>query len=197
MSPSMERIVRGACYFFLIGGAAALCLAGFVTVESRAYQTAEMKKFEQARVPEKKQTLAEGDVIGEIEVPRLEMKAMVVQGDTAGNLRRAVAHLSNTAMPGEWGNVTLAGHRDTFFRPLSEIHVGDEIKFKTAEQSFEYAVESFEIVGADDVEALDASTGRELTLVTCYPFHYVGAAPKRFVVRAREIYGTLRAQIAN
>ena len=197
MSPSMERIVRGGCYFFLIGGAAALCLAGFVTVESRAYQTAEMKKFEQARVPEKKQTLAEGDVIGEIEVPRLEMKAMVVQGDTAGNLRRAVAHLSNTAMPGEWGNVTLAGHRDTFFRPLSEIHVGDEIKFKTAEQSFEYAVESVEIVGADDVEALDASTGRELTLVTCYPFHYVGAAPKRFVVRAREIYGTLRAPIAN
>jgi sortase A len=81
----------------------------------------------------------------------------------------------------------LVGHRDTFFRPLRDIRLGDEIKFKTRERSFEYVVEAIEVVAPTDIRVLETSTGHDLTLVTCFPFHFVGPAPKRFVVRAREV----------
>ena len=131
--------------------------------------------------------LVEGDVIGEIQVPRLGLDAIVVQGDSPANLRRAVGHLSKSALPGEWGNVTLAGHRDTFFRPLRDIRLGDEIVFKTPERQFDYLVESIEVVTPNDIQVLEPSTGHDLTFITCSPFHFVGPAPKRFVVRAREV----------
>jgi sortase A len=81
----------------------------------------------------------------------------------------------------------LAGHRDTFFRPLRDIRAGDEITFKTQEHSFNYVVESTEVVAPTDVSVLQPSTGHDLTLLTCYPFHYIGPAPKRFVVFARKV----------
>lgn len=138
--------------------------------------------------------LREGDVIGEIQVPRLALDAMVVQGDSASNLRRAVAHISNSAMPGEWGNVTLAGHRDTFFRPLRDIRAGDQILFKTAVGAFEYRVQSVEIVGPRDTKVLQPFSGRDLTLITCFPFSFVGRAPGRFVVRATEVARAIPGQ---
>jgi sortase A len=138
----------------------------------------------------------EGEVIGEIQVPRLGLKAIVVQGDSPANLKRAVGHLSKSALPGEWGNVALAGHRDTFFRTLRDIRLGDEIKFKTRERSFEYLVESIEVVAPTDIRVLESSTGHDLTLLTCFPFHYVGPAPNRFVVRAREVDRMLHEQLA-
>ena len=162
----------------------------------RAYQTLEMKKFKEAGRLTEPHTLVEGDVIGEIQVPRLGLDAIVVQGDSSANLRRAVGHLTKSALPGERGNVTLAGHRDTFFRPLRDIRVGDEIQFKTPEQSFEYIVESIEVVAPTYIQVLEATTGHDLTLITCFPFHYVGPAPKRFIVRAREVNRTLLEQPA-
>jgi sortase A len=111
-------------------------------------------------------------------------------------LRRAVGHLSKSALPGEWGNVALAGHRDTFFRSLRDIRLGDEIRFKTRERSFEYRVDSIEVVAPTDIRVLESSTGHDLTLLTCFPFHYVGPAPKRLIVRAREVDGMLREQHA-
>jgi sortase A len=121
---------------------------------------------------------------------------MVVQGDSPANLRRAVGHLSKSALPGEWGNVALAGHRDTFFRPLRDIRLGDEIRFTTSLRSFEYVVESIEVVAPTDIRVLESSTGHDLTLLTCFPFYYVGPAPKRFVVRAREVNGMPQEQPA-
>jgi sortase A len=121
---------------------------------------------------------------------------MVVQGDSPASLRRAVGHLSKSALPGEWGNVALAGHRDTFFRPLRDIRLGDEIRFTTSVRSFEYVVESIEVVAPTDIRVLEPSTGHDLTLLTCFPFYYVGSAPKRFVVRAREVDGMPQEQRA-
>jgi len=135
-------------------------------------------------------------VIGEIQVPRLRLNAMVVQGDSPANLKRAVGHLTKSALPGEWGNVALAGHRDTFFRPLRDIRPGDEIRFKTRERSFEYRVESIEVVAPTDIRVLKSSTGHDLTLLTCFPIYYIGPAPKRLVVRAREVGGMVREQFA-
>ena len=189
-------ILRGACYFFLAFGILAMGYAGFVFADSHAYQALEMKKFKQAGLLSEPHILAEGDVIGEIQVPRLGLNAIVVQGDSAANLRRAVGHLPKSALPGEWGNVALAGHRDTFFRTLRDIRLGDEIKFKTRERSFEYLVESIEVVAPTDIRVLKSSTGHDLTLLTCFPFHYVGPAPNRFVVRAREFDRMLHEQFA-
>jgi len=183
------HILRGACYFFLVFGLLALGYAGFVFADSHAYQAVEIKKFAQAGRLSDPHILVEGDVIGEIEVPRLGLQAIVVQGDSIANLRRAVGHISKSALPGEWGNVALAGHRDTFFRPLRDIRVGDEIRFKTPEQNFEYLVQSIEVVAPNDMQVLEPSTGHDLTFITCFPFHFVGPAPKRFVVRAREVDG--------
>jgi len=196
VSSTRMYILRGTCYFFLAFGILAMGYAGFVFADSHAYQAIELKKFKQAGLLSEPHILAEGDVIGEIQVPRLGLNAIVVQGDSSANLRRAVGHLSKSALPGEWGNVALAGHRDTFFRTLRDIRLGDEIKFKTRERSFEYLVESIEVVAPTDIRVLKSSTGHDLTLLTCFPFHYVGPAPNRFVVRAREVDRMLHEQLA-
>ena len=189
-------LLCGACYFFFAFGILALGYAGFIFADSHAYQALEMKKFKQAGVLSKPHILAEGDVIGEIQVPRLGLSAIVVQGDSAASLRRAVGHLAKSALPGELGNVALAGHRDTFFRPLRDIQLGDEIRFKTPEHSFDYLVESIEVVAPNDIQVLEPSTGHDLTFITCFPFHYVGPAPKRFVIRAREVNPMLHEELA-
>jgi len=192
MSPTRTHILGGACYFFLALGVLALSYAGFVFADSHVYQALETKKFRQAGLLSEPHILVEGEAIGEIHVPRLGFNAIVVQGDSRANLRRAVGHISKSALPGEWGNVVLAGHRDTFFRPLRDIRLGDRIDFNTSEHSFEYVVESIEVVAPNDIQVLQPSTGRDLTFVTCFPFYFVGPAPKRFIVRAREVDGTLR-----
>ena len=196
ISPALTYILGGACYFFLASGLLALGYAGFVIADSHAYQALETKKFKQAGPLSEPHILVEGDVIGEIQVPRLGLNAIVVQGDSPANLRRAVGHISKSALPGEWGNVALAGHRDTLFRPLHDIRLGDEIKFTTPERSFEYLVESIEVVAPNDIQVLEPSTGHDLTFITCFPFHFVGPAPKRFVVRARELDRMLHEQLA-
>lgn len=196
VSSTRTRILRGACYFFLAFGLLALGYAGFVFADSYTYQALEMKKFEPPGLLYEPHMLLEGEVVGEIQVPRLDLNVMVVQGDSPASLRRAVGHLSKSALPGEWGNVALAGHRDTFFRPLRDIRLGDEIRFTTSVRSFEYVVESIEVVAPTDIRVLEPFTGHDLTLLTCFPFYYVGPAPKRFVVRAREVDGMPQEQPA-
>jgi sortase A len=200
--PRTNRILSGAYtnamsatgYFLLTAGVAALGYVGYVCADSKAYQAVEKEKFTEVIVTHQPAALREGDVIGELQVPRLGLDAMVVQGDSSSNLRRAVAHISNSALPGELGNVALAGHRDTFFRPLRDIRAGDEIRFKTAGGTFKYRVESIEIVGPRDTKALQPSSGRDLTLITCFPFSFVGRAPGRFVVRATEVARAIPGQ---
>ena len=194
LSPACTKVMRATCYFLFVLGVAALDYVGYVSADSKAFQAVEKEKFTQAIVPQIPRGLREGDVIGEIQVPRLGLDAMVIQGESASNLQRAVGHLSNSAMPGEWGNVALAGHRDTFFRPLRDIRAGDQIRFKTAAGAFKYRVESIEIVGPRDTQVLQPSSGRDLTLITCFPFSFVGRAPGRFVVRATEVASALPGQ---
>jgi sortase A len=195
-SSTATDILRGAFYFFLVLGILALGYAGFVFASSRAYQTLEMRKFKEAGRLSEPHLLADGDVLGEIQVSRLGLDAIVIQGDSPATLKRAVGHLSKSALPGEWGNVALAGHRDTFFRPLRDIRLGDVITFKTQERSFEYLVQSIEVVAPTNIRVLEPLTGHDLTLLTCYPVYYVGPAPKRLVVRAREVQGIVGEQVA-
>ena len=187
-----KRLLRAAYYFFLTSGVVALLYVGYVFVDAHYYQAREQAAFELPRVKNVSQRqephlLVEGGVIGEMEVPRLGLKVIVVQGDSPRILRRAVGHIRETALPGESGNVALTGHRDTFFRPLRNIRAGDAITFKTADADFQYQVESTEVVPPSDIGVLQPSSERTITLITCFPFYYVGAAPKRFIVRARQI----------
>lgn len=131
--------------------------------------------------------IAPGESLGRLEVPRLGLAVIVAAGVDNKTLRRAAGHIPGTALPGETGNVGIAGHRDSFFRPLKDIAAGDQVVLTTPYGTFLYEVESTQIVGPRRVDVLDPTPEPALTLVTCYPFYYVGSAPKRFIVRAREI----------
>jgi sortase A len=194
LAASAQRL-RYAYYLFLGIGLLALAYSGFVFADARVYQAFQAKKFTQVSPLVEPHIALQGEVLGELLVPRLGLKVIVVQGDSATNLRRAVGHISTSALPGEWGNVALAGHRDTFFRPLRNARVGDEIDFTTVQQRFLYVVESIKIVAPNDIEVLAPSTGRDLTLITCYPFYFVGPAPKRFIVHAHEVDTVLREPV--
>jgi sortase A len=127
---------------------------------------------------------AKRSVIGRLAIPRLNLAVMVREGADEGTLSRAVGHIPGTALPGNVGNVGLAGHRDTFFRALRNIRTDDTIELETTAGTYRYVVKSTRIVTPRDVSVLQASGGETLTLVTCYPFYYVGSAPKRFIVHA-------------
>jgi len=126
-----------------------------------------------------------GEDLGRIEIPRLRISAIVRQGVDDNVLSRAVGHVPSTALPGEKGNVGLAAHRDSYFRNLRDVKEGDTIRIVTSDGTWEYSVQSTQIVQPTNVEVLDPTDHASITLVTCYPFNYVGHAPKRFIVRAR------------
>jgi len=123
-------------------------------------------------------------IVGRIEIPRIGLKAMILEGASRRTLALAVGHIPGTALPGAKGNAAIAGHRDTFFRALKDIRPGDKILVTTLEGFFEYQVKACNVVGPRDTRVLEDSAEPVLTLVTCYPFHYLGPAPERFIVRA-------------
>jgi len=131
--------------------------------------------------------LAEGAPLARLRIPRLGLEAIVAEGVGETVLSRAVGHLPSSARPGEAGNVALAGHRDTFFRPLEGIRSGDLIRLEQPSGAHEYRVEWTSVVAPDEVDVLADAGYPSLTLVTCYPFRYVGPAPERFIVRARAV----------
>lgn len=191
--PFSRRFVRWLSRVFLIGGAVALGYSAYFYVSAYAFQKMETIAFDRALTgpapdaPTINHIVPEGGVIGRIEIGRLGVSAIVVEGDSASLLRQAIGHVPETAMPGEQGNMALTGHRDTFFRPLRNIREGDVITLETEGGQYQYEVESAAVVPPTATEVLQSSGQQELTLITCYPFYFVGPAPDRFVVRARKI----------
>jgi len=179
--------IQGAFYFFLGAGILALGYAGYIIADTHAYQAVEQSKFESLSQSEGPHPLIEGSAIGEVKVPRLGLNAIFVQGDSPRILRHAVGHISETALPGEQGNVVLTAHRDSFFRPLRNIRPGDAITIETLGGEYNYQVDWTEVVLPSDAQVLKPSSENTLTLVTCFPFYYVGPAPQRFIVRAHQI----------
>jgi LPXTG-site transpeptidase (sortase) family protein len=123
-------------------------------------------------------------VLGRLEIPRLGVSLFILEGTDQKTLQLAPGHIENTALPGDAGNVAIAGHRDTHFRVLENVRKGDAISIATSEGVFGYTVQWTKVVNPEDVYVLRPSSRSELTLVTCFPFHYIGSAPKRFIVRA-------------
>ena len=135
------------------------------------------------------QSYVDSSVVGRIEIPRIGLKAIILEGVAQRTLALAVGHITGTALPGRTGNVGLAGHRDTFFRSLHGVRSGDTIVLTTIEGSYEYRIKSCEVVGPGETRVLEDSAEPMLTLVTCYPFHYIGPAPSRFIVHAARVAG--------
>lgn len=128
--------------------------------------------------------LLPANVLGRLSIPRLHLSAIVEEGVDTLTLSRAVGHIPGTALPGEPGNAGIAGHRDTFFRALKDLQPRDGIDFTTHSGQFHYIVESLSVVEPGDVSVLEPDGGRTLTIVTCFPFDYIGNAPRRFIVHA-------------
>ena len=128
-------------------------------------------------------------LIGRMEIPRLGVSVVLAEGTDEGTLRRAVGHIEGTPLPGQPGNVGIAGHRDTFFRPLRNIRRNDIVVLDTLHGQYRYRVVSTRIVTPDAVGVLAPTAEETLTLVTCYPFYFVGSAPDRFIVRAERVSG--------
>ena len=174
--------------WLLLGiGLGCLGMYALETVEARRFQAERAAEFARAAQAYAPVTVRTGGLVGMLDVPRLNLSTPVIEGDDDTTLKRAVGHLPDTPLPWEEGNSAFAGHRDGLFRPLKDIQVGDEIRFRTSRREFRYRVTSTSIVTPDDVSVLDKRAQPSLTLITCYPFYYVGNAPKRFIVHAERL----------
>lgn len=177
----------------MLSGALTIAYVALVLLNARLFQNAashmlvyQIHAAEVHAINQPRNTVKEGVVLGRIEIPKIKMSVIILQGTTPKILLLGVGHIDGTAFPGESGNVGIAGHRDTFFRGLKDIQSGDEILLHTTTGISRYEVDWIQITTPSDsgIVALGPESG--LTLVTCYPFYYIGAAPERFVVHAHK-----------
>jgi sortase A len=155
-------------------------------VQSAAAATPDLSLWSPDRIRAWRETLARESPtpLGVLRIPRIGLEVPVLAGTDEWTLNRAVGHIEDTAVPGSDGNAGIAGHRDGFFRALKDIGAGDLMELETLERVETYRVERIWIVGPDDVSVLDPTSTPAITLVTCYPFYFIGSAPQRFIVRA-------------
>lgn len=196
-----HRFLRWSRNAFLVAGVLLLGYSGFVLLDMKLYQAHQASRFEQelesARSPIARTggarnlsvAPASGGALGKIEIVRIGLSAMIMEGTDGRTLRQAVGHIRGTPLPGQQGNIAIAGHRDTFFRPLRNVEKDDEITLTTLDGSSRYLVDFTKVVAPEDTQVLGNSGNATLTLVTCYPFYFVGPAPRRFIVRAHRIPG--------
>jgi sortase A len=211
MRASIQWIWRA----LLFGGAGLIAWCGFVLIDARIFQQQQNRVLNSslkvegppardtsslvkppARARGTEPPLVKRGLIGRIEIPRLGLATIVIEGSDQAALQRAAGHIPGTPLPGHAGNSAITGHRDTFFRPLRDIQRDDLIRVTTPKGQYQYRVASLSIVGPDDLRVLDSDGGETLTLITCYPFNYVGGAPRRFVVHAARIPGLTQSSLA-
>jgi sortase A len=189
----MQKLLRWSQRLLYITGILALGYVGFALLDAGLYQASARRTLESQIQTEKqphgiqpRPAIKPGDLLGRLDIPRLGLSVAVLQGTRSRMLRLGTGHIEGTPLPGEAGNSGIAGHRDTFFRGLKDIRKNDEIQFQAATGLIRYEVDWVKVVAPDDLSVLAPSTESALTLVTCYPFYFVGPAPKRFVVRAHK-----------
>ena len=185
--------IRWAGSILFIAGALTLSYVALTLLYANHYQEAADSTLEkqiytgqQHKAGLSKTIAREGDVLGRIEIPRLKLRVAILEGTTAHTLGLGVGHIAGTAFPGTAGSIGIAGHRDTYFRGLKDIRKNDNILIQTALGISRYEVDWIRITDPADGGILAPTADSGLTLVTCYPFHYIGAAPERFVIHAHE-----------
>jgi sortase A len=211
-----NRCLRWSRYFLFVIGILTLGYVGFALLDARLYQAGQSRRFQRelkdikpsivsrthnpvSSIPQApaKENLVRAELmnkadsgnapLGRIAIHTIGLEAMILEGTDARTLRRAVGHIPGTPLPGQQGNVVITGHRDTFFRPLRNIRKDDDIRLTTLSGSYRYRVDFTKVVEPGDTEVLDNSDDAILTMVTCYPFYFVGPAPQRFIVRAHRV----------
>lgn len=203
MTLRTKRFLLRSHYVLLVAGSSALGYCVFVTIEARHYQAWAREQLEKpssylealAAPSNRKELSTHAPLprsrriafVGRVDVPRIHLSAMIAEGATSPVLDLAVGHVPGTVLPGQAGNMVLAAHRDTFFRRLGELEPGDVVRIIVSRAEYRYRITFTDIVNPDETWVLQSTSGQALTLITCYPFHFVGAAPKRFVVRARRL----------
>lgn len=182
---SQRRMVRFST--LLIAGGAILLLLGALDFLGSIWgqREAEREWRSAETIPPAAAAPDLGAAFAKMSIPRLGAVWFVYEGADAGNLRLGPAHLRGTALPGMAGNCVIAGHRDTHFRVLKDIRAGDEILVQTRRGEFRYAVTGTRVVNPSNTQALKPTARPVMNLITCYPFYYVGPAPKRFVVETQ------------
>jgi sortase A len=186
-SRRLNVVLRAAEVILLVVGL--LSIAWYVTARMAAAReqaslSRDLDQFARAATAPARTAAAPQSLVGRIEMPRLNLSAIAREGVDDRTLRVAIGHIPGTAFPGQPGNAGFAAHRDTFFRPLKSVRKGDDVIVTTPAGIYRYSVTGMRIVDPDDVWVLDPTPDTSLTLVTCYPFNYVGSAPQRFIVRA-------------
>lgn len=194
MTASRRARRRFFSYTLMAGGMVLLFLGARDFFEARLGQTEAAQAFQNISLAKPSPFIKNGaptpkvelgEAIAKLVIPRLDVELYVVEGDGAAQLRRGPGHLAGTAMPGQDGNCIIAGHRDTHFRALRDIRKGDQIVLQTRAGKYTYLVKSTQVVAPSNSASLKPTTDAELHLITCYPFYYLGSAPKRFVVQAQ------------
>ena len=206
------RVLRWTERLLAIGGAALLTWSALVVTDASVAQRAARRSLETASrldasgqgrspdwttgAPPRAPRALRGSAIAALSIPRIQLSAIVLHGSDARTLRRGPGHLENTAFPGEAGNAVIAGHRDSFFRPLRNVQAGDDIFVDTPSGRFHYRVTSLSVVDPHDLSVVGPTGNATLTLITCYPFWVLGNAPDRFVVRAARVVDRAAAPLA-
>ena len=191
---ALRKLTRWSRNVLLTAAAGMLGYCAFVLADTWMYQRQASQLFDRAHlqvaaIPSPGADSTNG-LLGRMEIPRLGVSVIIAEGTKESTLRRAGGHIAGTSLPGEGGNIGIAGHRDTLFRPLRNIQKNDVITLTTLAGEYRYRVTSMEIVGPADVTVLQPDGREILTLVTCYPFYFVGPAPDRFIVRAQRVMGS-------
>ncbi|MBI4889692.1 MAG: class D sortase [Acidobacteria bacterium] len=192
----LPRVLSAAHRVSLISATALLAWPLFVTADSAYAQWAGQRQLAAAQPapgetivspqsrPASRPSAPAGSLLGEIDVPRLKLSYVLLEGTDQRTLDKSVGHVEGTSAIGDAGNIGIAGHRNTHFRKLEWIRRGDEIVLSSARGRFSYIVEWARLFRPDDLQVLHPEHGPAVTLITCYPFEYVGSAPLRFIVRA-------------
>jgi len=190
--------------FSLVLGVACLAYVGVHYIDGMLARRAALDRFAELRALERRTgtpeltlwspqriaawqrslTLPREEPLAVLHIPRIQLDVPVLKGTSDATLDRGVGHIEGTPMPGTNGNSGLAGHRDGFFRGLKDVNVGDAIELETLRDTQTYRIERAWIVTPDDVSVLDPTPAQSITLVTCYPFYFVGSAPQRYIIRA-------------
>jgi len=188
----LKQVFRWTQRILFAGGISLLGYCSFILADTWSFQKKERLRLERLMQDQGASSVAptpafNGDLIGSLDIPRLGLSAIIMEGTDTVTLRRAVGHIAGTGVPGQSGNIGIAGHRDTFFLPLRNVKQSDIITLTTSAGEYRYRVVSTRIVSPNEVAVLDPNGSEILTLVTCYPFYFIGSAPDRFIVRAERV----------
>jgi LPXTG-site transpeptidase (sortase) family protein len=193
MTERTAKILRSTEVVLLLAGIGGLAFVGAASLYSMFFQLRVERELDRVGNSEPVRSRSNEwhefppSPLGRLEIPAVDLNVIVLQGVDPWTLTSAVAHIPGTALPGEQGNIGIAGQQYTFFRALQDIALSDQIILRTRQSIHYYTVESIEVVTPEDASVLRNSPDPNLTLVTCNPFYFASKAQQRFIVRAHEV----------